>query len=65
MQAEFERHRLFSIDLAESAEDPANPVSHMGNTRADFYVDEFADSYGDPQASRSTAKKTLENVQIR
>ena len=46
---EFQRHRLFSIDLAESADDPGNPVSHMGNTVKDFYVDDFADSYGSPQ----------------
>ena len=39
---EFQRHLLFSLDLAESAADPANPVSHMGNTAPNFYVDAFA-----------------------
>ena len=42
-------HRNFSIDLAESADDPANPDSHLGNTVEDFYVDSFPYSYGDPQ----------------
>ena len=31
-----------SLDLAESADDPANPDSHLGNTVEDFYVDSFA-----------------------
>jgi murein tripeptide amidase MpaA len=65
VQAEFERHRLFSIDLAVSAEDPANPVSHMGNTARNFYVDSFRDSYGSEQWVQVDAKKTLQNVQIR
>ena len=31
IEAEFQRHLLFSLDLARSADDPANPVSHLGN----------------------------------
>ena len=65
IEAEFQRHRLFALDLAESADDPGNPVSHMGNTVRDFYVDEFADSYGDPQAVQVTAKRSLGTVQVR
>ncbi|MET0683674.1 MAG: M14 family metallopeptidase, partial [Solirubrobacteraceae bacterium] len=49
VQAEFERHLQFALDLADSAADPANPVSHMGNATSDFYVDTFKESYGDPQ----------------
>ena len=53
MQAEFERHLLFALDLAESAADPANPVSHLGNARAATSTSTtFADSYGDPQTGR-------------
>jgi murein tripeptide amidase MpaA len=65
VEAEFQRHRLFAIDLAESADDPGNPVSHMGNTVKDFYVDRFADSYGNPQPVQVTAKRSLGDVQIR
>jgi len=65
IEAEFQRHRLFALDLAESAEDPGNPVSHLGNTVRDFYVDSFADSYGDPQTVQVTAKRSLGDVQIR
>ena len=32
IQAEFQRHRNFSIDLAESAGDPDDPVNHLKNT---------------------------------
>ena len=35
--------------------DPGNPVSHMGNTVRDFYVDTFAQSCGDPQTVQATA----------
>jgi murein tripeptide amidase MpaA len=65
VEAEFQRHRLFSIDLAVSADDPGNPVSHLGNTVRDFYVDAFADSYGDPQAVQVTAKRSLGEVKLR
>jgi hypothetical protein len=65
VEAEFQRHRLFAIDLAESAGDPGNPVSHMGNTVRDFYIEPFADSYGDPQTVQVTAKRSLGDVSVR
>jgi murein tripeptide amidase MpaA len=65
VEAEFQRHKLFAIDLANSADDPGNPVSHMGNTVDDFYVDAFADSYGDPQPVQVTAKRSLGEVKLR
>jgi len=52
VEEEFQRHRQFTLDLAKSAADPANPDSHLGNTTRDFYVDAFRDSYGDPHPSR-------------
>ena len=33
IEEEFQRHRLFALDLAHSAEDPANPISHLENDR--------------------------------
>ena len=57
IELEFQRHLLFSLDLAESAADPANPVSHMGNTAPNFYVDRFSQSWGDPQPVQVTVKR--------
>ena len=65
IEEEFQRHRLFSLDLAHSAEDPANPISHLGNTAQNFYVESFADSYGDPQPVQVVAKKSLGDVKMR
>jgi hypothetical protein len=65
VEAEFQRQLLFSLDLARSAADPANPSSHMGNGVEDFYVKDFAVSYGDPQSVEVTAKRSLGNVRLR
>ena len=65
IEAEFRRHLLFALDLAESAADPGNPVSHMGNTTADFYVDTFKQSWGDPQTVQATVKRSLGAVVMR
>ena len=58
----FEKNIPFAIDVAESASDPANPVSHLGNTPADFEVERFATSYGDPQPVEVNAKRSLGRV---
>ncbi|HET9737667.1 MAG TPA: M14 family zinc carboxypeptidase [Solirubrobacteraceae bacterium] len=65
IEAEFRRHRDFSLDLAESADKPEEPDSHLGNTVQDFYVDSFADSYGDPQTVQATAKRSLGAIVMR
>jgi murein tripeptide amidase MpaA len=62
---EFRRHLAFSLDLAESADDPANPESHLGNTVKDFYVDSFAVSYGDPQVVQVLAKREAGAVSLK
>jgi hypothetical protein len=64
VQEEFLRHLKFSLDLAESAEDPEDPQSHLGNETEDFYVDEFAVSHGDPQPVQVTAKRSLGKVNL-
>src|SRR5215218_2475488 len=56
---EFQRHRDFSLDLAESADDPSNPDSHLGNTVEDFYVNAFPYSYGADQTVQVLAKRSL------
>jgi hypothetical protein len=65
IEAEFRRHRDFSIDLAESADDPDEPDSHLGNTVANFYVDAFPESFGDPQPVQVLAKRSLDAVVMR
>ena len=65
IQQEFLRHKQFVLDLARSADDPANPVSHLGNTVQNFYVETFTDSYGDPQPVQVVAKKSLGDVRLR
>ena len=64
VQEEFLRHLKFSIDLAESAAKPEDPESHLGNETRDWYVDSFAESFGDPQAVQVTAKRSLGNVKL-
>jgi Zinc carboxypeptidase/Immune inhibitor A peptidase M6 len=62
IQDEFTDHLAFSLDLAESADDPANPDSHLGNKVENFYVDSFSVSYGDPQTVQVLAKRELGDV---
>ena len=64
VQEEFLRHLKFSLDLAESAAKPEDPESHLGNETEDFYVDRFAQSYGDPQPIQVTAKRSLGKVYL-
>ena len=64
VEEEFQRHRKFSLDLAESAADPEDPESHLGNETDDFYVDTFGVSYGDPQPVQVTAKRSLGKVYL-
>jgi Zinc carboxypeptidase len=65
VQAEFERNLPFALDVARSAADPANPVSHLGNTVPAFVLDPFAVSYGDPQTVQVDAKRALGEVRLR
>ena len=58
----FEKNIPFAIDVAESASNPAEPVSHLGNTPADFEVETFETSYGDPQPVQVNAKRSLGRV---
>jgi hypothetical protein len=78
VQAEFERILPFSTDVAKSAVDPENPVSHLGNTTEPFYLQSADDykvglpqanftfeySYGDPQEVRVLAKRSLGDVTL-
>ena len=81
IQAEFEKTLPFSLDVAKSAANPANPVSHLGNTTKPFYLSQtevdtengglsmfdftFNKSYGDPQDVRVLARKSLGAVTLK
>ena len=58
----FEKNIPFALDVARSAKDPADPVSHLGNEAADFEVSTFDTSYGSPQAVEVDAKRSLGNL---
>ena len=60
VQAEFERHVQFALDLARSAPDPTHPESHLtASTRPNFVVDKFNVSYGSPQTVQVNARRDL------
>ncbi|SFR74890.1 Immune inhibitor A peptidase M6 [Agromyces sp. CF514] len=79
VQAEFERILPFSTDVAKSAKDPANPVSHLGAKTKAFYLQSdddykvglpqsnftFQYSFGDPQEVRVLAKRSLGKVTVK
>jgi hypothetical protein len=79
IQAEFERNIPFALDVAKSAPDPDDPVSHQGRTTKPFYLKSddtykfglplanlsFAVSYGDPQEVRVLAKRSLGAVTLK
>jgi hypothetical protein len=79
VQEEFERNLPFALDVARSAADPDDPVSHLGIETKPFYLksdDTFKEglplanftfnvSYGDPQEVRVLAKRTLGAVTLK
>ena len=65
IEQEFDRHLPFALDLAKSADDPAEPDSHLDNAADDFTVDTFAESYGDPQPVGAVVKRKLGDVEMR
>ena len=79
VQQEFERNLPFALDVAKSAPDPANPVSHLGLKTKPLYIKSddtfkdglplanftFAVSYGDPQEVRVTARRSLGAVTLK
>ena len=64
VQAEFEKNIPFALSVAQSAEDPDDPVSVVGREAEDFRVDTFDVSYGDPQEVAVTAKRALRDLEL-
>ena len=65
VQQEFEKNVPFALSVAESAKDPADPVSVVGRTAEDFRLDTFDVSYGDPQTVAVVAKRELRDLRLR
>jgi hypothetical protein len=64
IQAEFQKNVAFALDLARSAGDPDDPVSHLGNSAPALTPKTFPISYGDPQTVEVNAKKALGAVTL-
>jgi Zinc carboxypeptidase len=78
VQEEFVRNRPFALDVAKSASDPDDPVSHLGIETKPFYLKSddtyktglplanftFDVSYGDRQEVRVLAKRSLGDVTL-
>lgn len=64
IQAEFELNLPFAMDIARSTVDPAEPVSHLGNSVEPIYVDEFPVSYGDPQPVQANLLRKLGDAEM-
>ncbi|MEU7003825.1 M14 family zinc carboxypeptidase [Nonomuraea sp. NPDC046570] len=64
VQAEFEKNIPFALDVAKSAVNPVEPVSHLGNTTPDFVVDDFETSHGKNQVVQVNAKRKLGPVVV-
>ena len=65
VQEEFEKNVPFALSVAESADDPDDPVSAVGRRAEDFRVDTFDVSYGDPQTVAVWAKRALRVLTMR
>jgi hypothetical protein len=65
VQAEFERHAQFALDLARSADDPSDPESYQGREAPNFEVSSFDVSYGSPQTVQVNARRDLGRVWLK
>ncbi len=64
VQRVFQDNLQYALDLAKSAPDPDDPVSHLGNTAPNFVPTTFAVSTGSPQVVEVNAKRALGSVRV-
>ena len=64
LQDAFEKNVPFALDVAESADDPADPESHLGRETSPFEIQPFSVSYGDPQTVSVNAQRELGDVTV-
>ncbi len=60
----FQDNLKYALDLAKSAPDPDDPVSHLGNIAPDFVPTTFSISTGSPQVVEVNAKRALDKVRV-
>ena len=65
VQAEFERHVKYSVDLARSAKDPSRPASWQGNPLPDMEAHTFPLSFGSPQTVEVNARRDLGKIVVK
>ena len=64
IEAEFRKNVPFALATAQSAADPADPVTVTGRQAPEFVVDSFDVSYGDPQTVAVTARRDQHNQRL-
>ncbi|OJF14619.1 M14 family metallopeptidase [Couchioplanes caeruleus] len=64
IQDEFLKNLPFALSVAQSAKDPANPVSVVGRSTPDLAVDAFSTSYGSAQEVAVTARRGLRAITL-
>ena len=64
IEEEFQNNLPFALDIARSAADPSNPVSHLGNVAPEIVVDEFTQSNGTEQIVQINADRELGMVRM-
>lgn len=64
LEQAFEKNLPFALDVAKSAADPANPVSHLGRQAPSFEMHPFTLSFGNPQQVRVDVKRALGPVTL-
>jgi hypothetical protein len=62
--AVFRKNIPFALDVVRSADDPANPETHLGNTVPKFEVGSFPEAYGNPQTVEANVKREFGDVTI-
>ena len=64
VDAEFRKNLPFALSIAQSAADPADPVTVAGRQAPEFVVDSFDVSYGDPQTVAVIARRDHQEQQL-
>jgi hypothetical protein len=64
LEQAFEKNIPFALDVAKSAADPANPVSHLNRDAPSFELHPFTASFGNPQKVRVNVKRALGPVTV-
>jgi hypothetical protein len=64
IQAEYAKNVPFAMSVAESAKDPAHPVTVTGRGTEDLVPHTFADSYGSSQQVAVVARRPLRDVRM-